>query len=323
MNDRTQSYRLRPNKHVDRELFAELVSLLVAASAGDDYVYIAMGGNHLKDHIAIYRRAGLRNLYSFDRNQDVVDRQRFNVPFDGVVCRTHTSGELPALLDGILEDFNAKQAIVWLDYTQPKRFEQLKEVEAIAGRLQVGDVIRVTMNADFSGLRKREAELTEAERELPVEQRNVALLRRVFGKYMPRNISTLDFNDMVEALAKGIERACVLGIESHNDDRKPYPILLTQYRDTTAMFTATVIMTDASQEPEIPEGWSYAPSDWNQIEMIMAPDLSARERFALDHLMHESPSQVQEELGFSMEETAVKAYSRFHRFYPAYQTVVD
>ena len=318
-----RSYRLQPNKHVDRELFAELVSLLVAASHGDDYVYIAMGGDHLKDHVAIYRRAGLRNLYAFDWEQDVVDRQIFNIPFDGVVCKAHPSGELPTLLDGILEQFKAKQAILWLDYTKTERVEQLKEVEAIAAHLQVGDVIRVTMNADFSGLRKREAELKNTEKKLPGDKRNAALLRHVLGKYMPRTIEALDYNDMASALAKSIERACVLGIESVNDERKVIPVLLTRYKDTTEMLTVTVMITDATGAPAVPESWPYTPSDWDQIEMILAPDLSARERLALDQMMHEEPREINNRLGFSLEASAVKAYSRFHRFYPAYQTVVD
>ena len=323
MSKHERSYRLRPNKHVDRELFAELVSLLVAGSEGDAYAYIAMGGRHLKDHIAIYRRAGLRNLYSFDLDQDVVDRQRFNAPFEGVVCETHTSGEVPALLDGILDRFRARHAIIWLDYTRTDRFEQLTEVEAIAKRLSAGDVLRVTMNADFSGLQKQEAQLTTEEKLLPTEEKNVVLLRRALGNYMPRAIRKLDHSNMARALVRSIERACVLGIEANSGDRKPCPVLLTRYKDTTSMLTATVMMSDTEGVPGIPKGWPYAPSDWNHIEVVLAPDLSARERLALDRLIQEEPSRVNEILGFTLEEVAVRAYARFHRFYPAYQTVID
>ena len=185
MTSGNQSYRLRPNKHVDRELFAELVSLLVTASDPNDYVYISMGGNHLSDHIAIYRRAVCAKLYAFDLNQDVVDRQKFNVPFDGVVCKAHTSGELPTLLDGIVEDFDAKHVIVWLDYTEPKRLEQLSEIQAIVEKLQVGDIIRVTMNADLSGLLKSEAQLTSAEKALPPSEKCGAVKTCVRYVYAP------------------------------------------------------------------------------------------------------------------------------------------
>ena len=323
MTSGNHSYRLRPNKHVDRELFAELVSLLVTTSGLDDYVYISMGGNHLSDHIAIYRRAGLRKLYAFDRDQGVVERQKYNVPFDGVVCKAHTSGELPILLDGIVKDFEASHVIVWLDYTEPKRLEQLKEIQAIAEKLQAGDVIRVTMNADFTQLKKHEAELTSAEKALSQSEKNVMLFKRMLGAFMPHSIVSLDHAGMAGALARCIERACVMGVESNIDDKKLQPVLLTKYQDTTAMLTVTVMMTDTNGVPEIPKGWGYAPTTWEQIEIIQAPDLSARERLALDQLMHKGIDEIRNGLGFSLDQAAVKAYSKFHRFYPAFQTVID
>lgn len=323
MSSSGRSYRLRPNKYVDREMFAELVALLVTGENAEDYVYISMGGNHLRDHVAIYRRAGLRNLYAFDLDRDVVDRQLFNRPFEGVVCETHPSGELPSRLDKIMQRFDAEHAIIWLDYTRPKRLEQLREVQAIAEKLQIGDIVKVTMNADFRGLENYESQLTPEEKELPQGRRNAALLRRMLGTYLPRSISEVDYKEMVGALANCIRRACIRGVEGHPDDRRPRPVLLTKYHDTTDMLTVTVMMTDSNGLPECPKGWVYAPDSWEEIEMIMAPDLSARERLALDQLMHRSPREVQEELGFVLDEAAVKAYSRYHRFYPSFQAVID
>ena len=49
---------------------------------------------------------------------------------------------------------------------------------------------------------------------------------------------------------------------------------------------------------EIPNGWAYIPSSWEQIEMILAPELSARERLALDTLMHKEIDEIQDRLGF-------------------------
>ena len=323
MGTSSRSYRLRPNKHVDRELFAELVALLVTGSSAEDYVYISMGGNHLRDHIAIYRRAGLRKLYAFDLEQNVVDRQVFNVPFEGVVCRTHPSGELPTRLDGIVQQFGAQHAIIWLDYTKPNRLEQLREVQAIAEKMQIGDIVRVTMNADFRGLDKFEPQLKPEEKGLPQNRKNVALLRRMLGAYLPRSIVELDYIEMVGALANSVRRACEKGVEVHSDNRCLQPVLLTKYNDTTDMLTVTVMMTDSNGLPEMPEGWTYSPASWNEIEKIMAPDLSARERLALDHLMHRNLDEIQEELGFILDGSAVKSYSRFHRFYPSFQAVID
>ena len=323
MGTSRQSYRLRPNKHIDRELFAELISLLVTSSSVEDYVYISMGGNHLRDHMAIYRRAGLRKLYAFDLDQEVVDRQVFNVPFKGVICCSHSSAELPARLNDIVEHFKAEHAIIWLDYTKPNRLEQLQEIETIAEKMQVGDILRVTMNADFRGLKKYEAQLTPEQKALPQNKRNGVLLRRMLGRYLPSGIVELDYSEMVCALARCIGRASARGVEVHSDNRFPQPILLTKYTDTTPMLTATMILTDVNGLPEVPKGWEYAPKKWDEIERIVAPDLSARERLALDHLMHKGASEIRDQLGFALDDSAVKSYSKFHRFYPSFQAVID
>ena len=316
-------YRLRPNKYVDRELFAEFVSVLVSSTTPDRYVYVSMGGNHLSDHVAIYRRSGIRKLYAFDRDPDVVARQAFNAPFEGVRCSVHTSGELPVRLDSILSDFGADNAILWLDYTEPKRLEQLQEIETIVSKLVVGDVLRVTVNADFSKLSKREANLKLEERELPEPKKRAALLKLDLGSYLSSDITQLDYTDMAEALAKSIARACRLGCEAANADIVPVPALITEYRDTTPMLTATVMLTDSNRKAIIPETWRYAPTDWNGIERIKAPDLSPRERYALDQLMHQDAEAVSDALGFTVPADDVASYSKYHRFYPAFQNVND
>ena len=323
MSAENHSYRLRPNKYVDRELFAEFVSLLVTDADPDNYVYISMGGTHLSDHLAIYRRAGLRKLYSFDQDEAVVNRQKFNAPFDGVACRVHFSEELPVLLGGILSEFEAHQVVVWLDYTAINRQQQLTEIQELAPRLTAGDVVKVTMNANFEGINQLRDKLSPTEKALPIGKQNAILLKREFGAYMPGSITDIDSGHMVEVLAKCIERAYVLGMEESSEDKMFSPVLLTKYKDTTQMLTATVMVTDRNGTPHLPKGWTYAPSNWDQVEIIRVSELSTRERLALDQQMHKEYEDIQDFLGFHLDEPTIKAYSRFHRFYPAFQTVIE
>lgn len=323
MSAGSHSYRLRPNKYVDRELFAEFVSLLVTDAGPDNYVYISMGGTHLSDHLAIYRRAGLRKLYSFDQDEAVVNRQKFNAPFDGVACRVHFSEELPVLLNGILSEFEARQVVVWLDYTAIDRQQQLAEIQELASKLTVGDVVKVTMNANFGRIDQLRNELSPAEKELPKGKQNAILLKRELGAYMPGSIIDIDFGHMVEVLAKCIERAYVLGMEESSEDKTLSPVLLTRYKDTSQMLTATIMVTDRNGSPNLPKGWTYAPPNWDQIERIRVSELSTRERLALDQQMHKEHEDIRDFLGFDLDEPTIKAYSRFHRFLPAFQTVIE
>ena len=323
MKANVASYRLRPNKYVDRELFAELVALLVADSQEGAYVYVSMGGNHLIDHLAMYRRAGLRKLYAFDMNPEVVERQRFNAPFREMKCEVHKSEDVPDRLDNIIRDFSAENVIVWLDYTNAKRVGQLQEIEILASRLQVGDVMRVTMNAEFAGLKKWEDQLSCAEKQLPVEERNAVLLKRNLTPYWPSEFSKVEYREIPRALTKCIERAVLRGGQMQRPVKVPIPLLVTKYRDTTQMVTVTVVMGDGAGRVKVPKSWMYAPSKRIGIEEIVIPDLTIRERVALDKMLHRAPAEVEKRMGGWINRNAIQAYKKFHRFYPVFQAVVE
>ena len=323
MRAHAASYRLRPNKYVDRELFAELVALLVASSQEGAYVYISMGGNQLIDHLSMYRRAGLRKLYAFDMNPKVVERQRFNAPFREMRCEVHKSDEVADRLDKIIQTFDAENVIVWLDYTNAKRVGQLQEIEILASRLQVGDVMRVTMNADFSSLKNWEDQLSDAEKQLPVEERNAVLLKRRLTPYWPSQFSNIQYEEMPLALTKCIERAAVRGGQMQRPVKVPIPLLVTKYRDTTQMVTITVVMADGAGRVNVPKSWMYTPSKRIGIEEIVIPDLTMRERVALDKMLHRGPGEVERRMGGWIDKSAIQAYRRFHRFYPVFQSVVE
>ena len=316
-------YRLRPNKFVDRELFAELISLLAAERDSNAYAYISMGGNHLSDHLAVYRRAGLRKLYAFDNDDQVVDRQKFNAPFDGLICETHRSSELPTRIDSIIQSLDVDNVIIWLDFTEAKHLEQLGEIQALCRSLRSGDVLRVTMNIDFRTLHKRESQLSAIENKLPVDEKRAALMKRALGAYMPRKIKKVRGGEDAATVAESIARACELGIEEGSITLVPCPILITEYQDSSKMVSVTLILADEDHPEPVPAGWNFKPSNWSDVERIVAPDLSPREKFALEKEMHMDPDMVSSKLGFKLDADAIKAYARFHRFYPSFQMVAD
>ena len=98
-------YQLRPNKFIDRQMFLELLSRLVAGRSPENYVYISMGGRHLVDHHAIYGKLGIRVLFSFDMNANEVARQNFNRPTGDTVCVEMHSANLPSEIDTIFQRF--------------------------------------------------------------------------------------------------------------------------------------------------------------------------------------------------------------------------
>lgn len=315
-------YHLRPGKYVDRELFAEFVAQLVANGDPDQYVYVSMGGAHLSDHRAVYRRSGVRFLYSFDLDEQIVERQRFFRPFEEVRCELHSSVELPQKIDNILDGFGGRNLIAWLDFTKSVRTKQLGEVQALASRLQPGDVLRVTLN-----LEPRERE--EMERSLPLEQRTMgelhaAYLRHLTGDYLPANIKDLDARDIPQGLAQCVRSACERGMGT-GPARSATPVLLTTYKDTTQMFVATVLIQNEG-ESGVPPGWRFAPTDWSTITKIDLPNFTPFEKARFDEFMHLSADDLRQRIGFQLtpagrDEETLEQYRRLHRFYPLFESL--
>lgn len=318
-------YRLRPNKYVDRELFAELLSVAVARKGADSYAYISMGGPHLVDHHAVMRRAGLRKFVSIELEPEVVPRQRFNAAAPGSICEAVDSGELPSRIQGYLERLGSEQVIVWLDFTKPKRMRQLREVEELATFMQAGDVLRVTLNADLKAVEeKRTAELSDQQKALPAERRRALILKKEVGNYLPGSVTNVTSDEIGGVLVACVGRACELGIERSSGGRAAVPLLLTEYSDTTKMVTATVLFSDESKEDiETLRRWEHAASDWSHVERLTIPDLSSRERQVLDIAELEGTPALKDILGFDFKPDDIATYRKFRRFFPTFQQISD
>ncbi|WDQ98161.1 hypothetical protein PSC71_13080 [Devosia sp. J2-20] len=226
-------------------------------------------------------------------------------------------------MDEIVEKMGVKNVIIWLDFTEPKQLKQLGEIETLCRRLQVGDILRVTFNVDFESLHKRESQLNERERSLPVDEKRAALMKKVLGGYFPRTIARIGQGGDAAAVTASVARACQMGLESQQHRPCPVPLLVTEYRDSSTMLTVTIMICDGNGAPKAADNWKFKPADWSDVERIIAPDLSPRERMTLDKQMHGDASEVAAALGFPLEEEAIRSYAKFHRFYPSFQAVGD
>src|SRR6185312_8992990 len=95
-------------------------------------------------------------LLAFDLDDEIVARQKFNKPVETCCCVHRKSDDLIANLDSVLADCGFTDfdgIVIWLDYTDPRKIgQQLREFEALLGKLKSGDVVRVTVNAHPSAL---------------------------------------------------------------------------------------------------------------------------------------------------------------------------
>ncbi len=62
------SYNLRPNKYVERQLFVELLRMVMSGSNFDNWVYVSLGGPQLEDHRLVHHQLNFRYLVGHATN---------------------------------------------------------------------------------------------------------------------------------------------------------------------------------------------------------------------------------------------------------------
>lgn len=326
------TYQLRPNKHIERSLFVELVEI-IGGYKPSTFAYISMGGPQLEDHKLFHQRLGIVNLYSFEEDEIIYQRQKFNQRPSCVTCIPRTISDFVIDFENFVDEnsLTDKTLVVWLDYASPKRREQLIEFETLLDKLSPNDVVKITLNANPATL--GEAQRGETQEELLA--RRLENLREQIGEYLlPDAIS----NDMIvrrlpAILSGAIEIAAEKGT---NRDRRITPVLLSQfsYQDTDhIMLTATIRLTLKSEEDDfrktVKNRWEYLPDSWRDVRHINIPALSAKERLEIDsklpatdlETLHSNlPFKLHTDNQKSLE--MLREYERHYRRYPSYLQVV-
>jgi hypothetical protein len=219
------AYQLRPNKHIERLLFVELAEK-IGAYKPSTFAYISMGGPQLEDHKLFHQTLGITNLYSFEEDEIVYQRQKFNQRPSCVTCIPKTISDFVVNFENFADE-NAladKSLLIWLDYTSPKRREQLIELETLIDKLSTNDIVKITLNANPATL--GDAQRGETQEDLLA--RRLANLKEQIGEYL---LSDATAEDMIvrrlpSILSGAIEIAAEKGTSKKH---RITPVLLSQF----------------------------------------------------------------------------------------------
>jgi hypothetical protein len=334
-------FHLRPNKHIDRRLFVELLNRLSDLRPIRSYGYISMGGAFLEDARLMYNELSITRLLSIEHLEREHKRQLFNRPFSFVRCKHIDVDELVERYDECIQDLgDPRNVVIWLDYQDARRDKQLVEIREVSTVLQAYDVVRITMNANPTSLDdvavpedQLRPPTTADDEEEPLsedmqrKQARLTRLRYQLGDFAPAKMMLKDLtrSRLPSILSQAVYQALRSGIGRGLEIQ---PLANFAYADLQPMLTVTAAVWPQADAPtnvnrcDLPT-WPFYTSLPESIIAIRVPTLSIRERTEMDRAMTLAQSDgligddgAQLTENFSAAD--LEQYRRFQRYYPVF-----
>jgi len=318
-------YHLRPNKAVDRNLFVENLVHLGRLVDISHYRYIGFGSYEFDEFKLIYRTLGIEDLHSIEMDSDVFMRQKFNRPYSFIQLFNKTCGEY---FDEDYED--TRNSIIWVDFTEAnKKYSQCQDIANICGKMQMGDVLRITLNANPTGISTGGKQPGDAP---PEERKKLRFdaLREDLNEFFPKGMSEDDItkNRFPSLLLKVIKKAVYQNLDVN---LSPCPLCSYVYSDNTQMMTTTIIMCPAADRDNsiaklkhVFSDWEAYVNidDWDKFIRIDLPPLTVHEQLEIAQYEknEEDTKKIEKIMGIKKEE--FERYLLFARYYPNYQPVM-
>lgn len=327
-------YHLRVNKAIDRNLFVDLLKYVGKQFDFNNYVYIGMGGPFLEDFKLLHSNFIFKNMISIDSDDKTVERQLFNRPFSCMDIRKESSGSFIATYDF------PDPTIIWLDYTSFKIYDQLNEILSLVSNLYHGDLVKITLNANVDNLDNEIEDHCDICKflEMPAEKKCEARLKAFKNKmneFAPSTLGKDDFTSLhfSTCLLRCLYTACERGLEG-KDNLCFQPLSAFDYADGQRMLSACGMILDKSKRDEFIgktkiDSWSEKSLSWEDVLSINVPDLSAKERLAIESdLPGTMINQIMDKFSFCVPGNEREAkckmcnFMRYYRQYPHYSRVL-
>lgn len=327
-------YHLRVNKAIDRNLFMDLLKCVGKCFDLKDYVYIGMGGPFLEDFKSLHANFIFKDMVSIDCDQTTTFRQQFNKPFSCINILNESSGSFITRYDF------SDPTITWFDYTSFETYNQLNEVQSLISNLNQGDCIKITLNANASNLDnkiKPRCNACEFSGLLATEKNKARqdVFMDIINDFAPQCFNDDAFLscNFPTTLLKCLHVACKRGIRE-GSGLYFQPLSAFEYADGQRMLSACGIILESKSGSEFLEKsginlWSGKSLGWENALSISVPDLSVRERLALEsELPGATVDQIIKDYPFFVPNNNSKAkkelrnFIQYYRQYPHYSRVL-
>lgn len=336
MTGASVAYNLRPNKHVERHLFVDLLDHVNRWRPLSRHLYVGFGGIYFEDFKLLHSHFNMAKMLSIENQKWVYKRQKFNVPYGCIEPKQWDSSEFVRDLDKLRVRYKVENVLCWLDYPASVELgNQLNEIRGLVPKLLPGDVLKVTLPANPTTLSKRGRGDAEAD----LFDRRLEVLRtRLLGtQFLPEGVAADQMTERryPEVLTAAFRRVVSEGMqESVGNVFQPLGSYV--YKDMTQIVTFTAIILQDDQLQDFLEKTEIADFElggalW-ELRRIEVPDLSLREKLKLDQVIFtkngkNKPAAVQAEMGLKFDPNITNSrrmidnYIKFYRYYPHYYRV--
>ncbi len=321
MSARTSAYLLRPNKTVDRLLFADLLQRIdPALGISKRFSYVGMGGTYMEDFKLLHERFPKMRMTCLEEIPQVSKRQHYNRPHSAIRFLPVTTSRW--LEDEIQTD---RQLVVWFDFQGTGRQHQISQFQTLIQKVAKPSIVRITLDVTPETL---------GGKALPTERLNN--LKSQLSPFLPHDLDVEKFSatPLDDLVRDAAIRAGQLALKGQKTARF-HPLLVSSYRDTSRMLTVTGIVAEREDVDRVIQqsrldnwdfGWAKAP----ETLRIELPEMSAKERLDLNQMLPsraKNLDHIHRQFGFwfsSEEEQSkqmMRSYIRFARHYPQFARV--
>jgi hypothetical protein len=304
----------------------ELLMKVHAFSNINKYRYIGFGAPHMEDFKLVHSLFSIKDLICLEYNNEVHKRQKFNKPLKCINLINQSSK------DYIIDYEEGKHSIIWLDYASPRDLgQQISEFQQLLNKMMEFDIIKITLNSSPNSL---------------VDQRNeknphvlgkgrLDELTKRLGVFLPREVTP----EMMTV--KYLPKVLVNSLKIASDDVLPpivdmqlLPLCSFTYNDGPhQMLTFTGIIINKNNKAKFLKDtdllkWEYYLGNSNEPMSISMPDLTVRERLAIDTLLPNcKPNTIHKKLKIRFDESEqksldkIESYIKFYRHYPHFSRI--
>ena len=321
-------YHIRPNKFIDRQLFIRMLGGLSKKFPLKDYQYIGFGSFMFDDFKMIHNQIGIYDMISLESDAEIFKRAKFNKPYNCIELKQETSTKY-------ITDLSVdKSLIFWLDYSVPSEIgSQFADFSLLLNKVNAGDIIRITLNANPSSL----SEGSEQEHTDEIyNKRADKFMEKVDKEYIPYadidNINNWMSRDKYPKLLLRCLKKTASKILQQNpyQNKRIIPLFSSIYADGQQMVTLTslIIEKDEATEDEITKillEYDYVNFKWDEPSLIKVPALTAKEILHINQMLPAEASfdvtEIEKIIGFSFPDKSINSYIDYYKYYPNFHHV--